>query len=264
MRTNLHLKKLVVGNWKMNPETQEQAVELIKSLERYLKDSEPNCENVICPPFVFLAECAKRRHNLKLGAQDVSFAAAGSMTGEISAGELADLGVEYVILGHSERRMYQGETDSVVNAKLIAALQHKLIPILCLGGEEGAIESEMKTLVTKQFVKCIHNVAAEDLKKIVYAYEPVWAISTMKNSKPASGEHARDVIEHIYQILERHMPAAKARKAKVLYGGTVNKDNVSLYARYPEISGALVGAASLNADNFYEIIKEFERESIHR
>jgi triosephosphate isomerase len=255
-------KKLVIGNWKMNPQTPEEAVGLVTQLERQHRDGARHCAAVVCPPFVFLSQLSKHLGHLKLGAQNVSWAESGSLTGEISAKELKEFGVQYVILGHSERRLFMGETDSVVNAKLIESLKHGLIPILCLGGEEGAIEGEMKTLCTKQFIKCTKDIEKSDLEKIVYVYEPIWAISTMKNSKPATGEHAADVIDHIYDLLQ-HRLGEKSQHVKVLYGGTVNKDNVAEYARHPQISGALVGAASLDADNFWAIVEEFERESSH-
>ncbi len=257
------MNKLVVGNWKMNPQTIKEAEELVQHIEKKLTEGEISTDVVICPPFVFLAKFAHLK-NIKLGAQNLSWAQEGPLTGEISATELKQLGVQYVILGHSERRMNLGETDSVVNAKLIEAMKRNLTPILCLGGEPGAIEKEMKIVVAKQFVRCTKGLTKDDLKKIVFAYEPIWAISTMKKSKPASSEHARDQIEHIYQILARHMPEHEARGIRVIYGGTVNQDNVNKYAKHPVIQGALVGAASLDPDNFWEIISEFDRESIHK
>jgi triosephosphate isomerase len=258
------MKKLVVANWKMNPKSEQEALDLAKDLDHKLKAGETRTETAICPPFVFLPALAKHRKNFSLGVQNISWQDKGSLTGEVSAAQLKEYGVQYVILGHSERRLNMGETDSVVNAKLIEALKHKLTPILCLGGEEGAIENEMKTLVTKQFIRCTKDIDLEDLTKIVYAYEPIWAISTMKNSRPASGEHARDLVEHVYMLLEHRLTAKKARSVKVLYGGTVNKDNVHEYAKYPEICGALVGAASLDAENIWKVVEEFERESVHK
>ncbi|MEJ0021320.1 MAG: triose-phosphate isomerase [Candidatus Doudnabacteria bacterium] len=171
--------------------------------------------------------------------------------------------VKYVILGHSERRLSLGETDSVVNAKIIAALKHKITPIVCLGGEEGAVKTEMKNLVTRQFAEVTKDLDKKQLEKIVYVYEPIWAISTMKRSEPATGEHASELIEHIFQLLEHRIGKA-ARNLRVLYGGTVNKNNVQEYAKYPIIDGALVGAASLDTENFWQVIKEFNREAIHR
>src|SRR3989344_3753817 len=257
------MKKLVVANWKMNPQTEAEALALVSSWEHNLKQEQKHCDVVVCPPAIFLPAVSKHLKAVKLGAQNMSWTDNGSLTGEISDIQLKEFGVEYVILGHSERRLNLGETDSVVNAKLVEALKHHIIPILCLGGEAGAIENEMKTLVTKQFVQCTKGLSEHDLAKVVYVYEPIWAISTMKNSRPATGEHARDLIEHVYMLLEHRMPAKAARAVKVLYGGTVNKDNVHEYAKYPEICGALVGAASLDAENFWQVVAEFSRESVH-
>lgn len=258
------MNRLVVANWKMNPQTFDEARKLVGSWEHGLRSLNGKIQVVVAAPFVFLPQLLGYLKNVKLGAQNVSWADAGALTGEISAKQLREYNVGYVILGHSERRLFLGETDSMVNAKLTTALKNKLTPILCLGGEAGAIKDETKTLVTKQFIKCTKGISSIQLNKIVYVYEPVWAISSMKKSQPATGLHARDLIEHIYQLLEHRMSVKAARKIRVLYGGTVNKNNVAEYAKYPEICGALVGAASLNADNFLEIIKEFNRESIHR
>lgn len=257
------MKKLIVANWKMNPQAIAEAKKLLKELQNQTESVADRIEAVVCPPFVFLPALAFRTKHIKLGAQNVSWANSGALTGEVSALELKQLGVEYVIVGHSERRLYLGETDSVVNAKIMELLKHNLVPIVCLGGEENATEVGMRELVTRQFHNCTKDLSKSDLAKLVYAYEPVWAISTMQNSKPATGEHARELIKHIYDLLEKKI-GKQAENVKVLYGGTVNKDNVHEYAKYPEICGALVGAASLDANNFGEITKEFNRESIHR
>jgi len=257
------MKKLIVANWKMNPQDIAGAKKLLKESDRRIESISDHTEAVVCPPFVFLPALAHRAKHVTLGAQNVSWSEAGALTGEVSALELEQLGVEYVIVGHSERRLYLGETDSVVNAKILELLNHRLTPIVCLGGEEGATEDGMKALVTKQFHNCTKGLAEKDLAKLVYAYEPVWAISTMKDSKPATGGHARELIGHIYNLLEKQIGKA-SENIRVLYGGTVNKDNVHEYAKYPEICGALVGAASLDADNFGFIVSEFNREAIHR
>ncbi len=257
------MKKLIIANWKMNPQTFDAARRLVSSLGHRMPNVAQHTEVVICAPYVFLPGLSQHLAGVKLGAQNISWADSGALTGEISGQHLRAAKVEYVILGHSERRIYFGETDSVVGAKIAAALEHKITPILCLGGEEGATKSEMKTLVTKQFNACIKDLEYRQLSKLVYVYEPTWAISTQKHSEPASGEHAAEMIEHIYTLLERHI-GKSARSVRVLYGGTVNRDNVSEYAQFSVIDGALVGAASLDSENFWQIIKEFNREGIHR
>jgi triosephosphate isomerase len=257
-------KKLIIANWKMNPDTIEQARQLVSSLEHRMHQVAPKTDVVICPPFTFLAPLSHYSHLTHLGAQNVSWAVSGAFTGEISTNMLKNWKTQFVILGHSERRLYLGETDSMVNAKVIACLNAKLTPVVCLGGEEGATRDEMKTLVTKQFVRVTKGLDKKHLEKIIFVYEPIWAISTMKNSRPATAEHARELILHIQSLLAKKMGAERARNMRILYGGTVNRDNVRELARFPEIDGALVGAASLDRDNFWEIINEFTRESIHK
>jgi triosephosphate isomerase len=257
------MKKLIVANWKMNPQTVDEARRLVASFEHRIHAVSAYTEVVVCVPFVYLPALTHYTHGVELGAQNMSWAESGALTGEISPSMLKQWNVNYVLLGHSERRLYLGETDSVVNAKIISAIEHKLTPIVCLGGEPGAIKSEMKNLVTKQFIKLTKDLDKRQLEKIVYVYEPVWAISTMKKSEPATGEHAYELIAHIFELLEKKI-GKNARNVRILYGGTVNKDNVHEYAKYPQIDGAMVGAASLNSDNFWQVVSEFNREAIHK
>jgi triosephosphate isomerase len=258
------MKKLVAANWKMNPKTADEARRLISSYEHFLRHQKfTNVEVVVAVPFVYLPTLAKFASNVKLAAQNMSWAKEGPLTGEISALQLKEAGVTHVILGHSERRIYLGETDSVVSEKIVTALKYGLTPIVCLGGETGAIKSEMRTLLTKQFIRLTVNLDKQQLAKIIYVYEPVWAISTMKHSQPATGEHAAEMIDHIYDLLQKHL-GKKARTIQVIYGGTVNKNIVQEYSKYPQIGGALVGAASLDPENFEQVIAEFNREALHK
>lgn len=258
------MKKLIIANWKMNPQKLAEARKLVASWEHRMPAVSGHTEVAVAAPFIFLPALSNYAQNIRLAAQNMSWADGGPLTGEISPLQLREWGIDFVILGHSERRIYLGETDSVVNAKILAALKHKLTPVVCLGGEEKAIKSEMKTLVTKQFIGTTKDLDRKQLEKIIYVYEPVWAISTMKDSEPATGEHAAEMISHIYELLEHRTDKYAAKNIRVLYGGTVNKHNVSEYAKFPVIDGALVGAASLDSENFWEIVKEFNRESIHR
>ncbi|MBX4187337.1 MAG: triose-phosphate isomerase [Candidatus Doudnabacteria bacterium] len=257
------MKKLIIANWKMNPQTVDEARRLVASFEHRMHAVSGHTEVVICPPFVYLPAFMHYIHQLKLGAQNVSFVEHGAMTGEISPAQIKQWNVEYVILGHSERRLYLGETDSIVNAKISTVLKYKMTPVVCLGGEEGATRDGMKELVTRQFAKVTKNLQRREIEKIVFVYEPVWAISTMRRSQPATGEHANAMIEHIYDLLGKKVGHHAAANIRVLYGGTVNKDNVGEYAKYPKIDGALVGAAALEPDNFWQVVSEFNRESIH-
>lgn len=247
----------------MNPQTVDEARRLVSSFEHRMPTVAGHTEVAICPPYVYLPPLSHYTHYIGLGAQNISWVEHGAMTGEVSAGQIKNWNVNYVILGHSERRLYLGETDSIVNAKIITALKYKLTPVVCLGGEEGATKEDMRSLVTKQFTKVTKNLDRRQLEKIVYVYEPVWAISTMRKSQAATGEHAAELIDHIYDLLEKKLTKGHAKNIRVLYGGTVNKDNVHDYASKPQIDGALVGAASLDSDNFWHVVSEFNRESIH-
>jgi triosephosphate isomerase len=199
------MKKLIVANWKMNPQTLDEARKLVSSFEHQMRFVDQHTEVVVCAPFVFLAPFSHFTHKVVLGAQNVSWLDKGALTGEISAQQLKEWKVEYVILGHSERRLYLGETDSAVNAKVIMALKHKLTPILCLGGEEGVNVDVIRTVVAKQLANCTRGLEKKDLQKIVYVYEPAWAISTMKNAQPETGEQANEMIQHIYELLEHRV-----------------------------------------------------------
>ena len=257
------MKKLIVANWKMNPETVEQARKLVASWEHRMHAVADHVEVVVCAPFVYLPILSHNGHQVKLGAQNVSWSDAGALTGEISVLMMKQWNVQFVILGHSERRLFLGETDSVINAKIGECLKHQMTPIVCLGGEQGAEKEHMKGLVTKQFAAVTKDLVKKQLEKIIYVYEPVWAISTMNKSEPATGEHAVELIEHIYDLLADRIGQAESRNIRVLYGGTVNRNNVSEYSRFPKIDGALVGAASLDSESFWDVVKEFNREAIH-
>jgi triosephosphate isomerase len=199
-----------------------------------------------------------------LGAQNLSGHEYGAYTGEISAKQLTPWNVTYAILGHSERRIYFDETDSAVNDKIKIALEHHITPIVCLGGDKKASRTNTATLVTKQLRATTKGLDKKHLEKIVYVYEPTWAISSMQKSQPATGEHAKELVEHIRKLLAKQMGKEASQEAMVLYGGTVNRTNAHEFSQFPEISGALVGFASLEPNGFFEVISEFHRESIHK
>ncbi len=258
------MKKLVVANWKMNPQTSEEARSLFIATEHRMHMVSENTEVIICPPFVFLPMLTHYAHYARLGAQNVSEHEYGAYTGEVSGNQLKASSVTHVILGHSERRIYFGETDIDVKNKIDMALKHRLIPIICLGGEKNATVNKMKPLVTKQFNSAIKGLQKYQIGKLIFVYEPVWAISSMKHSHAETGEHAAELITHIRNLLAKHVDRGHAQHMPVLYGGTVHQGNVSDFAKHPEISGALVGFASLESSGFFEIIKEFSRESVHK
>src|SRR5579885_1899409 len=197
------MKKLVVANWKMNPKTADESRKLVASWEHGLRRISDQTEVIVAAPFVYLPGLSNYVSRIKLAAQNASWQDQGPLTGEISASQLKQYHVSHVILGHSERRLYLGETDSMINAKLMAVLKQKLTPIVCLGGEDGVIKTEMKNLITKQFIRLTKDLDKKQLEKMVYVYEPVWAISTMKNSEPETGPHAAEMVAHIYDLLEK-------------------------------------------------------------
>jgi len=241
----------VAGNWKMNTTVTEAEKLVIEMFEKL--DSVKEVEKVLCPPFVSLVSINMMLHDssVKLGAQNMYFETKGAYTGEISPLMLAEL-CEFVILGHSERRWYFGDTDEIVNKKVKAALANKLKPILCVG--ERLEENEVgKTdeVITRQLTKAWNGI--EPASNVVIAYEPVWAIGT---GKAASGEQAAATIRFIRAVLAKIWNKSIAQNVRILYGGSVTSTNIAEFISHPEIDGALVGGASLKADEFVSIVEQ--------
>ncbi len=242
LRYNSLMNKLLVANWKSNPGKISEAVELAKSTD---------IENVvICPPDIFLAEVKKILKNASLGAQDVFWGNLGAYTGEVSWKELLELGVEYVIIGHSERRKYLNETDELINNKLVASLDAGLKVILCVG-EPTEIRNKginnAKNFVEQQLDKDLIGLdAAKAKNNLIIAYEPIWAIGT---GTPDTPENAADMAKFIKSIVK-----GQVSNVPVLYGGSVNSKNAKDFLDKEEIDGALVGGASLNPEEFNKIV----------
>jgi len=242
---------LIAGNWKMNT-TVPEALELVRAMKDELEKI-ASVEKVICPPFVSLAPVKEllKGSTIKLGAQNLFFAEKGAYTGEISPAMVADL-CEYVIIGHSERRQHFHETGDVVNKKVKAALQAGLTPILCVGERLEENEAgKTEEIVADQLNSALAGVEAPD--GLTVAYEPVWAIGT---GKPATGEQANGTIAFIRRNVARLCGEKIAREMRILYGGSVNSDNATEFMRQPEIDGALVGGASLKANEFISIVNQ--------
>ncbi len=242
---------LIAGNWKMNTIVAE-ALELVKAMKGEL-EKVTDVETAICPPFVSLAPVKEllAGSTIKLGAQNLFFAEKGAYTGEISPLMVADL-CEYVIIGHSERRQYFNETGDIVNKKVAAALQAGLKPILCIG--ESLEENEAgrtEEVLAEQLSLSLAAVA--DLNGLTVAYEPVWAIGT---GKPATGEQANGTIAFIRQNIAEAYGEKAAQEIRILYGGSVNSANAAEFMQRPEIDGALVGGASLKANEFISIVNQ--------
>jgi triosephosphate isomerase len=249
---------LVVGNWKMNT-TVAEARALVAAITRSALPA--GVEVAVCPPFTGLADVSRilERSAVGLGAQDMFWEAAGAFTGEVSPVMLADLGCRYVIVGHSERRQHFGDTDENVARKARAAFSHTLTPIVCVGervDERDARQTER--VITRQVAAATAGLSAEHLGHLVLAYEPVWAIGT---GRAATGMEANRIIGLIRSILATHDNAASAY-TRILYGGSVTADNVAEFSQQPEIDGALVGGASLDARKFLAIINGFARRTL--
>ncbi len=242
---------IIAGNWKMHKNVGE-ATELARMLDEQVADSP--VEVVICAPFTSLAALsALGLSKVKLGAQNMHFADQGAFTGEISASMLEDVGCEFVILGHSERREIFKEDDEFINKKVLKALEIGLKPILCVGETlEQRKADETEAVVVAQTTKGLAGVAPEKLADVVIAYEPIWAIGTGETS---NGEDANEVIGSIRQTLVKLYGAELAEQVRIQYGGSVKASNIVEFMEQPEIDGALVGGASLNAEDFVGIIK---------
>jgi triosephosphate isomerase (TIM) len=249
-------RPLIVGNWKMN-KTVPEAILLVKEIIKAIGDKKPKADVdvVICPPFVALSEVAKilAPTNVRLGAQNMHQEASGAYTGEISADMLRSVGVRYVILGHSERRLYFQETDVLVNQKVIAALKSQLTPIICVGETLQERESgETFSVIHRQLLGALASISNEQASSIVIAYEPVWAIGTGKTATP---EIAQAVHAYIHQLLSALFGQENADTIPLLYGGSMKPDNAHTLLSQPDINGGLIGGASLTAGEFGKIIQ---------
>lgn len=244
---------IIAGNWKMNGLTRE-SVELAASVRRLL-DGFEGAEVVVCPPFTALGAVrgALEGSRIRLGGQDIHWEAKGAFTGEISPAMLKDVGCSYVILGHSERRHILGETNDMVNRKLKAALGAAMTPIVCVG--ELLEERNMKVtreVIERQIAKAFEGVSAQDASGAVVAYEPVWAIGTGLTATPAQ---AQEIHHFVRNLLSRKYGEATANTLRILYGGSVKPDNIRNLMAQPDVDGALVGGASLQASDFSKIVR---------
>lgn len=232
--------------------TLPQAMELVVGLKPLVSDAK--CDVVICPPFICLNEVVKavQGSNIMVGAQNMHYEESGAYTGEVSPLMLKQLGVSYVIIGHSERRQYFNETDEVVNKKIKSAIEHHLIPIMCCGEtlyeRETGITSEVLGRQIKLGLKDFNPVEIENL---VVAYEPIWAIGT---GKTATDEQANQSIGYIRNVIAEMYGRETADKVRIQYGGSVKPSTIKAQMAQPEIDGALVGGASLKAEDFASII----------
>jgi len=250
-------KNIVAGNWKMN-KTLEEGIELAEAVDKLVSQGTPeNTDVIIAPPFIHLAELAKRidTGKVKLSAQNCAAEAAGAYTGEVSAAMVRSTGAEYVIIGHSERRQYYGETDAILKKKTELALENDLTPIFCCGEvlEERNAKQHFEVVKT-QISDALFLLSEEEFGKIIIAYEPVWAIGTGVTATP---EQAQEMHAYIRSLVNNRYGKQIAEDITILYGGSCKPSNAGVLFSNPDVDGGLIGGASLKADDFYAIIRSF-------
>ncbi len=251
----MSVKKIIIANWKMNPQTAEEALRLVKgvSAQRLSK----NIKLIIAPPFVYLdlvkKNCGKE---IKLAAQNISWAERGAYTGEISGLMVKNLGCDYVIIGHSERRHKMGETDEMINLKLKEAFKVGLVPVLAVGEKEP--NDDIIKVLTRQIKSALEGIGVSEIGRLIIAYEPVWAISTSGIGMIDTPDHALSAALLIKKIIGNLYGSQWTADLPVLYGGSMTSENAYDFITQTGISGALVGGASLELQDFIKIIKTAE------
>jgi len=246
-------RPLIAGNWKMFKTGQEAGETARKLVELVAGVSDKDI--MIAPPFTALSIVSEiiQNSNVSLGAQNLFWESEGAYTGEISSSMLTSAGCNYAIIGHSERRQHFGETDETVNNKINSAIQNELIPILCIGeSEEQRDANETFSILDKQIKKGLEGFSPENLKTLVIAYEPIWAIGT---GKTATSDQAQEVHKFLRDSLEKLFSSSLSDSIRMLYGGSVKPDNITELMGMTDIDGALVGGASLQAESFSQIVK---------
>jgi triosephosphate isomerase len=246
--------KVIAGNWKMHKDVNE-SVQFAKEMVAKQNSIPESATVVICPTFTALFPVSEilKRTKINLGAQNMYFEDQGAFTGEVSANMLISAGCKYVILGHSERRTYFGETDEIINKKVKKAFEKKLIPIMCIGETLEEREKEITNKVVEKQVKGgLANFSKDEISKVILAYEPVWAIGTGKTATPAQ---AQDVHAFIRSIIEKISDKKVADSIIIQYGGSMKPENAKELLGQPDIDGGLIGGACLKTDSFYGIIE---------
>jgi triosephosphate isomerase len=242
------MKPLIVANWKMNPQTYKEAEDLFQNILKHTKKAS-NVEIVLCPPFTWLTDFShKNKSSILFGAQNVFFEEKGAYTGEISPHMLKSSKVDYVIVGHSERRKYFNETNDIINKKIKAILQAGLNPIFCIGEN---IDEDKQSVLEKQITEGLKSISRDQVKNLVIAYEPIWAIGTGNN---CSINQTMSSILLIRKIISQLYTRELANNMKILYGGSVNSKNAAEYVKDAGTNGLLVGGASLHAEEFVNIV----------
>lgn len=244
-------KPIIAGNWKMN-KTRDEALQFIYAVKDHVASTDV-VESVVCAPFPYLRCLVKRQGaSLRVGAQNMHFESAGAYTGEVAPEMLTSIGVSYVVLGHSERREMFNETDETVNKKVHAAFANGLTPIICVGESlEQRETGATNAIVDTQTVAALEGLTAEQVKRVVIAYEPIWAIGT---GRTATAEQANETIGYIRSVIERVYGREVAEAVRIQYGGSVNPSNIKELMAQEHIDGALVGGASLDPKSFLSLV----------
>lgn len=251
-------KPIIAANWKMY-KTLSEAISFIKDIRQQIPNSN-QVDTVVCSPALFLDQLVKAAQDsdVKIGAQNMHFEESGAFTGEISPVALADLKVDYVILGHSERREMFNETDEAVNKKVHAAFKHGLTPIVCCGETLDQHEaSQTNEIIQAQIEKAFQGLTEVQMEQSVVAYEPIWAIGTGKSSSP---EHANEVCHAIRSVIAKLFSQETAEKVRIQYGGSVKPENIKDFMAQSDIDGALVGGASLEPTSFLKLLEAGRNE----
>ncbi|MGM0898716.1 MAG: triose-phosphate isomerase [Bacillota bacterium] len=246
-------KPIIAGNWKMY-KTASQAKEFVEQVNGLVPDAD-KLDAVICAPALFLSQLVSSAESsaLKIGAQTMHEKGEGAFTGEISPVQLADIGVDYVIIGHSERRQYFNETDETVNAKVKSAFSHQLTPILCVGETDEQREAgQMESIVEAQVEKAVEGLTDAQIAELVIAYEPIWAIGT---GKTATAEDANEACGIVRKKIASLYSDEAAEKVRIQYGGSVKPANIQELLSMEHIDGALVGGASLETESFVKLLE---------
>lgn len=247
-------KPLIIANWKMNPDSPGRAALLARKIEEGIAKFR-NVEVVIAPPYPFLIPVSRILRRAKLGSQNAFWSDMGPYTGEVSWHQLKHLNVEYVIIGHSERKIYLGETDDMINSKVCSVLKAGMKVVLCIGEikREG---NDVSSPVGAKLKGALKNVKGRLLKNLIVCYEPVWAISTMPGSHADSPENAFKILLYLRRILTELYGRKKAENVPIIYGGSVNALNIRSFLIDGKMEGALVGGASLSPEEFINIVKK--------
>jgi triosephosphate isomerase (TIM) len=251
-------KRIIIANWKVNPQTSREALILAFKIERGVSRFK-NVEVVLAPPYPFLTGVGRILKKAKLGAQNTSWVEKGALTGEVSWFQLKRMGIQYVIVGHSERRWQLSESEEYINKKVHALLKHGMTPILCIGERERE-GGDIPAVVGTQLKNALVGIKKNMLKRLIVAYEPVWAISTTAHAKPDTPDNTFRVFVYIQKVLTNLFGNVAARSVRIIYGGSVNASNAYGFLHEGKMEGALVGGVSLNPAEFSKVVEEASRK----